>query len=137
MTLRIGVMTFVLATAALGQQPTRPEPPRMALPPGGAAQAQRRPSAKSAQQQGHRAELRWSPSASRDVTGYYVYRAVGGLGAGFNRITPLPVAGTEFTDLNVEAGKVYVYAVSAVRTGSSGVKESRFTPPVVVRIPSP
>ncbi len=85
----------------------------------------------------HWAELKWKASPSKDIDGYYVYRAVGGLGAGFERITPSPVKKTDYKDDAVQPGKTYTYAVSAVKIVGSRVYESAFTPSIVVRIPHP
>jgi hypothetical protein len=132
--LLVGLLTLALA-GMVGQEPSaRPLPPPMGTAPGHQASAS---SASPSTGKPHKAELRWAASTTGGIDGYYVYRAEGGLGAGYDRLTPKPIKEAHYTDLNVEAGKLYVYAVTTVRIVNSRAIESRFTPQVVVRIPKP
>jgi hypothetical protein len=57
--------------------------------------------------------LAWSPSAEPDVAGYVIYRAPSP-GAASVRISLVPAPRTVFTDRDVERGRTYSYAVTAV-----------------------
>ncbi len=129
--LNVAAAVLILASTAMAQeQPDRAAPPTVGTS-SNTQQSARKPA------KPHSAELKWKASTSSDIEGYYVYRAEGGLGAGFERITSAPVKKTEYKDVNVHPGKTYVYAISAVKTVGSRVIESSLTPSVVVHIPNP
>jgi fibronectin type 3 domain-containing protein len=67
------------------------------------------------------------------VDGYRVYRS-NQSGAGYQSITPSPVAGTAFTDAGVQSGQTYFYVVTAV--DGQGV-ESVFSNEITAVIPIP
>lgn len=113
--------------------PARPAPPLISSPlPEQAA----RP-ARSRKPKHHSVTLKWTVSTTKGTDGYIVYRAVGGLGAGYDRLTPVPLNATVYRDINVESGKTYVYAVTTVMTINGRVVESEFTPQVVAKVPIP
>lgn len=77
--------------------------------------------------------LAWDPSPEEDVAGYLVYRATLPSGA-YVRLTPAAIPGPLFIDRNVERGKMYRYAVTAVdRAGPSN--ESARSAPTGVTVP--
>jgi fibronectin type 3 domain-containing protein len=58
-------------------------------------------------------DLSWQPGTEADLAGYIVYRRQAS--GGWQRISPSqPVVGPAFHDTQVEAGKSYRYAVSAI-----------------------
>lgn len=129
------VLTLSLLGLAVGQaQSTRPSPPTIASNP---KQDQSNQSASSHKKKPHSVELKWKASATKGIEGYYVYRAVGGAAAKYERITPKAVKETTYKDSKVEPGKSYSYAVSTVQKRGAQVVESDRTPPVVVQIPNP
>jgi hypothetical protein len=67
-------------------------------------------------------DLSWQPDSEADLAGYFVYRR---LDAGeWQRVSPAePVVGPAFHDANVEPGRTYHYAVSAV--GRDGLESAR------------
>jgi hypothetical protein len=75
-------------------------------------------------------ELTWSRNAESDLRGYRVYRAFEN--NTFERITPQPQESTSYSDRNIEAGKRYRYAISAVDLAGN---ESKLSEPVVVVAP--
>jgi len=61
-------------------------------------------------------DLNWQPVTEADLAGYAVYRR--GAGAAWQRISPAqPVVGPAFHDSNVQPGRTYSYAVSAIDQG--------------------
>ncbi len=127
---------------ALAQEtPKKPSPPVMTSPAVHNASA---PSASPKGTKHHWAELKWKASPGKGIEGYNVYRAdVGsaakdsGSAAKYELITAHPVKGTEYRDGHVEAGKTYLYAVTAVQKMGKRVVESDRTPPITARIPNP
>jgi hypothetical protein len=69
--------------------------------------------------------LRWDASAAKDVKGYLVYRK--DPGRDFLRLTPEPIAATEFTDRGLSSGLTFEYVVQAVDNAGN---ESPRTAPV-------
>ena len=131
----ITVLTFLLTIATIAQEvPTRPAPPILSAP---AVQQRSVPSAVPREQKVHWAELSWTPSSSKGIDGYYVYRTVAGSGAKPQRITAHPVKGTKYRDTKVKPGTTYIYSISAVQKINSRWVESDRTPLVTARIPSP
>lgn len=131
----ITVLTFLLTIATIAQEvPTRPAPPILSAP---AVQQRSVPSAVPREQKVHWAELSWTPSSSKGIDGYYVYRTVAGSGAKPQRITAHPVKGTKYRDTTVKPGTTYIYSISAVQKINSRWVESDRTPLVTARIPSP
>lgn len=131
----ITVVTILLTITTLAQEvPARPAPPIMIAP---AVQQQSLPSAASKGHKVHWAELRWTASPTKGIDGYYVYRAVAGLGAKPQRITARPVKGTKYRDIKVKPGTTYIYSVTAVRIKNSRAHESASSLSVTARIPSP
>ncbi len=57
-------------------------------------------------------DLSWEPNAELDLAGYNVYRAEEG--SQFGKVNGALVSGPEFRDTSVEAGKKYVYRVTAI-----------------------
>jgi hypothetical protein len=78
----------------------------------------------------HSVALTWGASSS-PVVGYYVYRgsAINGPYAKLNL-----VAGTQFTDLSVQAGQTYTYVVTAL---DGNILESSFSNPATTTVPTP
>jgi len=81
----------------------------------------------------HSVTLTWIASTSPNVLGYTIYRGTASNGP-YARITPLPVAGTTFTDNAVQSGQTYYYVATAV--DNSG-RESGYSNPAQAVIPSP
>jgi hypothetical protein len=139
--LTLTVLTFLLTITTIAQEvPARPAPPAMSDPAG---QKKSTPSAESKEPKEpkepkvHWADLRWTASPTKGVVGYYVYRAVAGSGAKPQRITALPVKGTRYRDTRVKPGTTYIYSLSAVQRVNSQWVESKRTPLVTARIPTP
>jgi Abnormal spindle-like microcephaly-assoc'd, ASPM-SPD-2-Hydin len=57
--------------------------------------------------------LSWDASPSDDVAGYYVYRGTQS-GGPYERLAPLLIPTTTYTDSSVSAGTTYYYVVTAV-----------------------
>lgn len=70
-------------------------------------------------------DLSWQPDAEADVAGYAVYRREAGQGeSAWQRVSPAqPVVGPGFHDANVQPGKSYEYAVTAI--GLNGKESGR------------
>jgi hypothetical protein len=68
--------------------------------------------------------LRWDTSAAPDLRGYLVFRR--DPGRDFVRITPEPIAATEFTDRGLSSGLTFEYVVLAV--DKSGNESQRSAP---------
>jgi hypothetical protein len=129
------VLTLLLTITTIAQEvPTRPAPPTMSAP---AVQQESPPSAAPKEPKVHWADLKWTASPTKGIAGYYVYRAVAGLGAKPQRITAAPVKGTRYRDTKVNPGATYIYSLSAVQRINSQWVESKRTPLVTARIPSP
>lgn len=73
-------------------------------------------------------DLSWQPDGEVDVAGYVVYRREAGQPeSAWVRISGAqPVIGTGFHDPNVQAGKTYEYAVTAI--GQNGVESPKSAP---------
>jgi len=81
----------------------------------------------------HDVILSWGGSSG--AAGYDVYR---GSSSGSESSTPLntePIAGTSFTDTNVQAGRTYYYKITAVAANGSTQSESSLE--VSATVPSP
>jgi len=129
------VLAFLLTITTIAQEvPTRPAPPTLSAP---AVQQPSPPSVAPKEQEVHWAELRWTASPTKGIDGYYVYRAVAGLGAKPQRITAHPVKGTKYRDMKVKPGTTYIYSITTVRRIKSRWVESDRTPLVTARIPNP
>ncbi len=126
--------TLLMSMMFAQEAPARPAPPSLSVPP---PQEQPVRSKRSRKHKPHSVTLKWVASTTKGVDGYFVYRAVGGMGAGYERLMATPVKATTYKDVNVESGKSYVYAVTTVMTINSRLVESAFTPQVVAKIPSP
>jgi Abnormal spindle-like microcephaly-assoc'd, ASPM-SPD-2-Hydin/Protein of unknown function (DUF1573)/Fibronectin type III domain len=70
----------------------------------------------------HSIALRWAPSTSASITGYYVYRATSP-STSYTRLFSAPLNATDYTDYSVTAGDTYTYEVSAVN--SEGMESAR------------
>ena len=57
--------------------------------------------------------LRWEPNGEEDLGGYLVLRRDPG-GDTLRQLTPVPIAGTTYTDSPVTSGQMYTYIVRAV-----------------------
>lgn len=79
----------------------------------------------------HAVDLQWQASSSSGVVGYDVYRSTVS-GGSYSKLTGSPVAGTSYSDTNVNSGVEYFYVVTAV---SSGGTESSFSNQVATTIP--
>jgi hypothetical protein len=75
--------------------------------------------------------LRWDPSTSTGIAGYYVYRSTNQTGV-FARLNASPEASTSYTDTSVSAGTTYYYKVTSV---DSSEVESSFSDAVSATIP--
>lgn len=80
----------------------------------------------------HSVNLTWNPDSSA-VFGYYVYRATNQYGP-YSRLDSTPVTTTQFTDITVVPGQIYIYWVTSVY---SDTLESPFSNSVTVAVPSP
>lgn len=58
-------------------------------------------------------ELLWTASPAADLAGYVVLRGEGANGT-LQRLTPAPIAATQYRDQDARAGVTYVYAIIAV-----------------------
>lgn len=99
-------------------------------------EAQNRPE-KSSKGKGHSAHLKWKPSSTKNISGYYVYRADGGTSGTYIRLTDKPIRDTEYVDKSVVAGKTYAYQITAVVMAGKTPLESDRTPAQVVTVPKP
>jgi fibronectin type 3 domain-containing protein len=125
----------LLTITTIAQEvPTRPTPPTMSAP---AIEQQSPPSAAPKEQKVHWAALKWTASPTKGIEGYYVYRAVAGLGGKPQRITAHPVKGTIYRDMKVKPGTTYIYSLTTVQRINSRWVESNRTPLVTARIPTP
>jgi hypothetical protein len=68
-------------------------------------------------------DLSWLPDTDSDLAGYIVYRREDGDRS--QRISTQPIVGPGFHDANVQPGRTYVYAVSAI--GQNGHESARST----------
>jgi fibronectin type 3 domain-containing protein len=79
--------------------------------------------------------LSWTASVTAGVSGYYVYRSSVS-GGPYTKLNPTAVvAGTTYTDLTVQLGKIYYYVVTAVDP-SDTIPESGYSNEVSTTIPS-
>lgn len=63
----------------------------------------------------HTVDLSWTASTSADISGYNVYRALYTTSCGsFSKINAVLVTSTSYTDSEVNNGKSYCYATTAV-----------------------
>jgi hypothetical protein len=74
--------------------------------------------------------LSWAESTS-SVIGYNVYSSTVS-GGPYTRLTPTPVAATNYTDSSVQQGEMYYYVVTAV---SSQNQESGYSPQASANVP--
>jgi P pilus assembly chaperone PapD len=81
------------------------------------------------QQSSHSVALNWDPSTSQ-VVGYYVYRVLAD--GTYAKINPAPMVLTSYTDVSVQSGQTYTYAVTAVDADSV---ESDYSDVVLATIP--
>lgn len=83
----------------------------------------------------HTVDLSWIASASADVSGYNVYRAVYTNSCGsFSKINSVLITGMWYADSEVHDGTSYCYATTAVDTSN---RESGFSNIVVdIQIPA-
>jgi len=69
-------------------------------------------------------DLNWQPDSETTLAGYAVYRREVAAQSAWRRISPAqPVAGPGFHDANVQAGRTYEYAVTAI--GQNGHESGR------------
>ena len=103
----------VFAVDAAGNE-SPPSNPRLAIP--WDSTAPDAPRAVAADARDRQLHVRWSPGASSDVVGYYVYR--GTTPDNLVRLTPLPVERTAYVDVGfsgeLNPGGRYIVRVSAV-----------------------
>ncbi|MGO9326351.1 MAG: fibronectin type III domain-containing protein [Terracidiphilus sp.] len=60
-------------------------------------------------------DLSWLPGTEADLAGYIVYRRDSDASAAWQRISPAqPVVGPGYHDSNVQPGRTYIYAVTAI-----------------------
>jgi hypothetical protein len=60
-------------------------------------------------------DLSWLPGTEADLAGYIVYRRDSDTSAAWQRISPAqPVVGPGYHDSNVQPGRTYIYAVTAI-----------------------
>jgi fibronectin type 3 domain-containing protein len=77
--------------------------------------------------------LRWNPSKSSGIVGYYVYRGTES-GGPYSKVNSSAIAGTQYTDTSVQPGHTYYYVVRSVE--SNGV-QSTDSDQVSANIPTP
>jgi putative cofactor-binding repeat protein len=80
----------------------------------------------------HEVNVTWSASTST-VFGYNVYRATNQFGY-YTKLNSTPIAATQYTDLNVQAGQTYFYWVTSVDANTA---ESTLSNSAIVTVPSP
>ncbi len=90
-------------------------------------------SATGALQDSHSVTLRWDPSTSSGIVGYYVYRGTEA-GGPYSKVNSSAIAGTQYTDSSVQAGHTYYYVVRSVE--SNGVQSS-YSAQVSAIVPTP
>jgi hypothetical protein len=90
-------------------------------------------SATGALQDSHWVTLRWDPSTSPGIVGYYVYRGTES-GGPYSKVNSSAIAGTQYTDTSVQAGHTYYYVVRSVE--SNGVQSS-YSDQVPANVPTP
>src|ERR1700747_3745143 len=90
-------------------------------------------SATGALQDSHSVTLRWDPSTSAGIVGYYVYRGTES-GGPYSKVNSSAIAGTQYTDNSVQAGHTYYYVVRSVE--SNGVQSS-YSAQVSAIVPTP
>ncbi len=78
----------------------------------------------------HSVTLRWQPSTSRSVVGYFVYRSEASKGP-FSKLNSVMDKATNYKDKTVVSGKTYFYVVAAL---GSNHRESGFSPEASVTI---
>jgi hypothetical protein len=82
----------------------------------------------------HSVSLNWTASTSSNVTGYNVYRGTQANGLFPTKLTSSPIVGTSYTDLAVQAGTTYYYAVTAVDNNNN---ESAYSNQAPATVPTP
>jgi hypothetical protein len=80
----------------------------------------------------HLVNVTWNASSSI-VFGYNVYRATNQFGY-YTKLNSTPIAATQYTDLNVQAGQTYFYWVTSVDANTA---ESTLSNSAIVTVPSP
>jgi hypothetical protein len=83
---------------------------------------------------GHNTALSWTASTSANVAGYNMYRGTTS-GGPYAKVNSALIAGTTYTDTNVQAGVTYYYVATAVDTSNNESAYSTQAPAVTV--PSP
>jgi hypothetical protein len=81
----------------------------------------------------HSVTLSWTASTSSNIVGYNVYRASQARGP-YTKLSPGPVAGTNYVDLTVATGQTYFYVTTAVDNGNN---ESAYSNQAQAVVPSP
>ncbi len=70
--------------------------------------------------------LTWSDNKERDLAGYYIYRASGGMV--FERLTPEPLSRTTYSDETASPGALYYYKITAVDRSGNESEGSEMKP---------
>ena len=83
----------------------------------------------------HDVILTWTPSTTPGIKGYNVYRGTTPGGESSTPLNTLPVSGTTFADVNVQAGLTYYYVVTAA--SSNGTTQSSDSNEASATVPSP
>jgi hypothetical protein len=73
--------------------------------------------------------LTWSDNKERDLAGYNLYRASGGMV--FERLTPAPLSRTTYSDEAVKPGALYYYKITAIDRSGNESEASELKPALV------